>query len=157
VLNESKGAWGAGHQALAVQGAAGWIYFSQDGPDNGGGHTAYYNNPNALLNDVGDRYDRHFVITTSSEQDAAISQTASSNLNNPYSANPFSKNRFHCGDLVNTALHAGSVPTGTEPFGNRPNKAFENIVSANTPPRPVSGTPNAPYQPSFNSTKGPLK
>ncbi len=173
VLNESKGAWGAGHQALAVQGAAGWIYLSQDGPNGGGGHAVYYNNQDEMMRDLGGRYDRHFLIETTTKQDAAVYQSASANLSNPYSANPFDKNRFHCGDLVSTALQAGSVPTGPEPFGNRPNAAFKNIVSANTISQPSPGkvphslpqsslsrpNPVAPFPPQTmnRQSQGPLK
>ncbi len=172
VLNESKGVFRAGHQGLAVQGAAGWIYLSQDGPNAGGGHSVYYNNQEEMLGDLGGRYDRHFLIQTTTQQDAAIYQSASANLNNPYSANPFNKNRFHCGDLVSTALQAGSVPTGPEPFGNRPNTAFNNIRTANTlqpssaksstflpqsglnRPSPVTSFPSQTIN---RSSQGPLK
>jgi RHS repeat-associated protein len=132
VLNDSDGANGFGHNGIAVgNDSTGWDYYSQDGPRAGGGHHIHYNSYEELMNAQGGRYDRSHRITATPEQDQRMRDSAESNLHNPYSANPFDPDRYHCADLVNDALEAGGISHGEESFGNVPNDAFEGTVREN--------------------------
>lgn len=107
----------------------------------GGGHHNRYNTYRGLLaaqmglNGQGGRYDRQIRIPSKCYQDERMRNTAERNLHNPYSANPFSTGRFHCGDLLIQTLNAGLIPYGVQPLGNKPDQLFDNIVQANTRPQ----------------------
>ena len=132
MLNESGAVRGAGHNAIAVgNDSTGWDYYSQDGKTGDGGHHEHYNTYEEMMTHQRDRYDRDFRVPSTADQDQRMRQAAEANLNNPYSANPFNPNRYHCGDLVNDTMEAGGLPVGEESFGNIPNVAFNRNRRAN--------------------------
>lgn len=135
ILNDPSGAFGFGHQGVGIgHDDIGWIYFSQDGP-RVGGTIKNYGSLEQLLKEQSQRYKRWHRIYTSRPQDELMLRYAEKNINNPYSANPFDKNRYHCADLVSGTLSSANVPIGKVPFGNIPNDAFEQIQRFN--PNPV--------------------
>jgi RHS repeat-associated protein len=132
VLNDSDGAWGFGHNAIAIgNDSTGWDYYSQDGPRAGGGHHIHYNSYEELMIAQSNRYDRSHRLTSTPEQDQRMRDSADANLHNPYSANPFDSDRYHCADLVNDSLERGGISCGQESFGNKPNDAFNGIRQIN--------------------------
>ncbi len=123
-----------GHNGIAIgNDDAGWDYYSQDGPSGGGGHHTHYNTAAELIADQRARYENAYRIYSSQDQDQKMRDAANRELHHPYCANPYSQNRYHCGDLTNDTLEAGGIDHGEEVFGNPPNDAFKKIKDANPP------------------------
>ena len=138
ILNDSRGANGHGHQAIAVgNDESGWDYYSKDGYGSENQRHVRYNSREEMYYDVDEtgqyssksaRYDRRGYIETSPDQDQKMKEYADEHYNDPYSC-PGN----HCNDLVTDTLDEGEVSTGEKPFMNEPNESFENIVEANQP------------------------
>ncbi|MFA5115764.1 MAG: RHS repeat-associated core domain-containing protein, partial [Candidatus Omnitrophota bacterium] len=121
-----------GHIAIAIgNSSTGWDYYSQDGPAAGGGKWEFYESYDQMINAKSARYDESYCIPSTTEQDERMKEYARNNLGNPYNAQPFSPNRYHCGDLVSGTLKAGGISAGKEGMGNIPNNLFKEIKKAN--------------------------
>ncbi len=131
VLNAEGEAYGFGHNAIAIGNeSVGWDYYSQDGSGHGPA-SHHYNTYEQMMSALNYRYTRSHRVVSNSHQDQVMRNVAQNNLGAPYNVNILSPKRYHCGDLVSDTLQAGGIPIGTEPFGNRPNYAFDEIRRRN--------------------------
>jgi RHS repeat-associated protein len=140
VLLDINAAGDFGHLGIAIgNDVTGWTYYSQDGPGNGGGHRfenlatkkdvkQKFMTKNLMQKDLYKKYEKYLQITTTSLQDEQMVEYAEKNLHNPYEANPFKEDRYHCSDLVTNTLKAADVSTGINLLGNRPKGRFDELT-----------------------------